>query len=247
MGVITITIPDNNSGGGGSPTAGNGITITDNQIAVNPLTNSGLGFDAGQLAITAVPVGRGGTSSDSFPANSVLLGNGGGPIGSASPDTDGYVLTSNGPDAAPTFQAPSGGVGGALIVLAGSAKLVADGNQYYVHPNSVSAQENYFDAGTPPYTTRNLRDEFLVPFNIKLVSLQIRINNPAGDPVSAWIYKNESVTLLEANISAGESLAYADDEEEFTCDQADRLSLVITNPTTNEPYWISWVIVAQAL
>jgi hypothetical protein len=62
---------------------------------------------------TVLTVPRGGTGLSSVAANNLLLGNGTNALSTLAPGTSGYVLTSNGAGAAPTWQAGGGGGGGA--------------------------------------------------------------------------------------------------------------------------------------
>ena len=58
---------------------------------------------------SALEVESGGTGLASLDDHYVLLGSGTGAITPVSPSTSGYILTSNGTGADPTFQATSGG------------------------------------------------------------------------------------------------------------------------------------------
>lgn len=59
-------------------------------------------------AVSTFIVQQGGTGQNTFQAHTVLLGNGTNPIGTTSPSTAGFVLTSNGTSSDPTFQASTG-------------------------------------------------------------------------------------------------------------------------------------------
>lgn len=61
--------------------------------------------------ITTLPVAHGGTGDASLTAHNVLIGAGTSAVTFASPGASGYVLTSNGASADPTFQAVTGGSG----------------------------------------------------------------------------------------------------------------------------------------
>src|SRR5271157_393260 len=64
------------------------------------------------LSGITLPVANGGTGAVTFPAHSVILGEGTSPLSSVGPSsTVGYVLTSNGASLDPTFQPSSGGIG----------------------------------------------------------------------------------------------------------------------------------------
>ncbi len=57
-----------------------------------------------------VAVANGGTGLTTIPAHSVLIGEGTNALAAATPSTLGYILTSNGPSADPTWQSPTAGV-----------------------------------------------------------------------------------------------------------------------------------------
>src|SRR5665213_3247064 len=76
----------------------------------------------GQLGVV-----NGGTGLATLTAHAVLLGEGTSNIGFASPSTAGFVLTSNGASADPTFQASTGGVT-AINTLTGAITLAAGTN-----------------------------------------------------------------------------------------------------------------------
>ncbi len=90
--------------------------LAGNNVAVSIATNAGYSdvtiSSAGVPAI--LPVTRGGTGLASVAAFNLLLGNGAGTLNVLAPGaTAGYVLTSNGAGAAPSWQAGGGGGGGA--------------------------------------------------------------------------------------------------------------------------------------
>jgi len=73
---------------------------------------------------------NGGTGLATLGAHGVLLGEGTSALGAALPGTSGYVLTSNGPSADPTWQAASGGVSGSapIVVSGGVVSITAATN-----------------------------------------------------------------------------------------------------------------------
>jgi hypothetical protein len=86
--------------------AGSSITLSTPQAIA---TTSSPTFAA--LTLTAaLTVPNGGTGLAALTAHDVLVGNGTGTVTLISPSTAGFVLTSNGTSADPTFQASSGGV-----------------------------------------------------------------------------------------------------------------------------------------
>ena len=68
---------------------------------------------------SALEVGSGGTGVTSLDDHYVLLGSGTGAITPLSPSTSGYVLTSNGASADPTFQAASSGLSFGMAMVIG--------------------------------------------------------------------------------------------------------------------------------
>lgn len=73
-------------------------------VAGSPITSSGT--LAVTLSGTALPVANGGTGQTSLTAHDVLIGNGSSGITQISPSTAGFVLTSNGTGADPSFVTP---------------------------------------------------------------------------------------------------------------------------------------------
>jgi len=63
-----------------------------------------------------IPVANGGTGQDTLPAHEVLVGEGTSAVASIPNGTAGYVLTSNGSGADPTFQAAGGGFTAAVKI-----------------------------------------------------------------------------------------------------------------------------------
>lgn len=92
-------------------------------------------------AVITIPVtaAQGGTGLTTLPAHAVLLGEGTSAVGSAAPGTSGYVLTSNGPSADPSFQAVTGG----------DATRVGVQNESYSYAADTGAANAYVVALTP--------------------------------------------------------------------------------------------------
>jgi len=91
-----------------------------------------------------LPVAQGGMGGASLAAHAVLVGEGTSPVAQVAPGPAGNVLTSNGPSADPSFQAPPVGVPtGAIFDFAGTAApsgwLLCDGSSY-----STSTYANLF-------------------------------------------------------------------------------------------------------
>jgi len=91
---------------------GNGATIASFTLEANgriSQANSTLiGISATQVTVGTLPVARGGTGTDTFTNNGVLLGQGTGAFTTASSSTEGHVLTINN-SGVPTFAHLSGG------------------------------------------------------------------------------------------------------------------------------------------
>ena len=91
--------------------------------ATRSLTNTGTNNNPlwAQVAMATgvsgtLPVANGGTGATSLNDHFVLLGSGTGAVTPITPDTSGYVLTSNGTGADPTFQA-GGGANSADVMI----------------------------------------------------------------------------------------------------------------------------------
>jgi hypothetical protein len=84
-----------------APPSGTGALVSTD--ATQTLTNKTIG--ASQLS-GQVAVANGGTGAASLTAHGVVVGNGTSPVSVTGAGTAGQVLTSNGPSADPTFQAP---------------------------------------------------------------------------------------------------------------------------------------------
>jgi hypothetical protein len=89
----------------------NGGTLTNNTSgnAATATTATTAGNVTGTVAVA-----NGGTGVQSVTQHSLLLGNGTSALTELAPGTSGYVLTSNGPNSAPTWQQVSGGGGVSL-------------------------------------------------------------------------------------------------------------------------------------
>jgi hypothetical protein len=110
-------------GGGGGGGAGTVTSVGQTvpaflSVAGSPIVN------AGTLAITlsglALPVTSGGTGDTTLTDHGVLIGQGTTAVAITSAGTSGYVLTSNGASADPTFEPPPGAGRHAIWITAGS-------------------------------------------------------------------------------------------------------------------------------
>jgi hypothetical protein len=94
----------------GGPTAGTNETIT-NSYGLWNVGNTRLDGNlsvSGSLTLSsALSVANGGTGASSITQYQILMGNGTSPFTGITPSTSGFILTSNGVGAAPTFQAPA--------------------------------------------------------------------------------------------------------------------------------------------
>ena len=92
--------------------------------ATRSLTNTGTNNNPAwaQVALATgvsgtLPVANGGTGATSLTDHFVLVGSGTGAVTPITPDTSGYVLTSNGTGSDPTFQAAGGGSNSADVMV----------------------------------------------------------------------------------------------------------------------------------
>ena len=90
-----------------------GITVSNPVLVQMNSVTGQLGTLTGSASLTVTNLTVTGTLTDSALGNGAVLSNSAGVFSVASPSTAGYVLTSNGPTVAPTFQ-PSGGGGGGI-------------------------------------------------------------------------------------------------------------------------------------
>ena len=106
--------------------------------------------EAGLPFTIPIDVPTGGTGNNTLTNHAVLIGAGTSPINTTGPGAAGYVLTSNGAGADPTFQAPTSGLG---TVTDGSGNVVTPtgGNITLVNGNNVSSL-----SGSVSHITLNL-------------------------------------------------------------------------------------------
>lgn len=100
----------------GNGTSAVGITSAGSQFQVFQAGSGGVptvgALNLGQSAAVTgtLPVGNGGTGQATLSAHDVLVGNGTSGVTQVAPSTSGFVLTSNGGSADPSFQAPPSGM-----------------------------------------------------------------------------------------------------------------------------------------
>ena len=95
------------------------LTVANGGTGGTTFTSGDILLGAGTAVFTStstLATNKGGTGVGTFTANGVLYGNGSGNIQATGAGTSGFVLTSNGAAAAPTYQAAASGAGASITI-----------------------------------------------------------------------------------------------------------------------------------
>jgi len=236
--VVLATSPTLTTPNLGTPSTLVLTNATGTPTSIGLANATGLPLTTGVTGI--LPVANGGTGLATLTAHDILVGNGTGNVTLISPSTAGFVLTSNGTSADPTFQAPSfSGTVTSVALLDGSTSPI------------------YNISGSPVTTSGTL------DFTLKTQTANTVFSGPssgsAAQPtfrslVAADIPDLSSIYILDSRIGAASGVASLDGGGKVPLSQLPATLMEFQgnwDPTTNTPtlvdgtgvtgytYWVS--------
>ncbi len=146
-----------------------GYTLISNGPGTAPSFQKPAAISLTNDVVDLLSVSNGGTGTNSIPQYEIVMGNGIASFSGISPSVSGYILTSNGPSASPTFQQPAlvslvsgisdvlapvhGGTGQTSLdaVTVGKATAIAGGNANYIVYQSAAGITGFINPSNAGY------------------------------------------------------------------------------------------------